>query len=104
MNLTFMNLVVLFSLGFVMCILVMLGMGLGAYIVYRTKRESHEPFFTPRQIAGDAGQASGYYQHEEGDEDIPMGGNVENILYGSPERRSSILERMREREAEDERA
>ncbi len=104
MDLTFMNLVVLFSLGFVMCFIMMISFIIGAYVVYRTKRESHESFFAPRPDMGDAGQAEGYYAHETGDEDIPMGGDVEKLLYGSPESRASILENMRAKEAEHERA
>lgn len=103
MNLTFMNLVVLFSLGFVMCLIVILSFIVGAYIVYRTKRESHEPFINFRAVDGDAGQAQGYYAHETGDDDIPLGGDVDKILYGSPERRSTILEHMRAKEEESER-
>ncbi len=104
MDLTFMNLVVLFSLGFVMCFIMMLSFIVGAYVVYRTKRESHESFFAPRPEAGDAGQVSGEYAHEFGDEDIPMGGDVNKILYGSPELRASLLENARAKEAADERA
>ena len=101
MDLTFINLVVLFSLGFVMCFIMMLSFVIGAYVVYRTKRDSHEPFINFRAPDGDAGQAAGFYDHEAGDEDIPLGGDVDKILYGSPERRSQILEHMRSKYEED---
>jgi hypothetical protein len=101
MDLTFMNLVVLFSLGFVMCFIMLLSFIVGAYVVYRTKRDSHEPFFTFRAPEGDAGQAAGFYDHEAGDEDIPLGGNVDKILYGSPERRSQLIETLRAKEEEN---
>lgn len=95
MDLTFMNLVVLFSLGFVMCFLMMLAFIIGAYVVYRTKRDAHEPFMNFHQKAGDAGQAQGAYAHEFGDEDdVPMGGDVDKLLYGSPERRNKLVETM----------
>jgi hypothetical protein len=88
-NLTFMNLVVLFSLGFVMCIFVMAGMVIGAFVVYRTKREAHDPFLVMRKTQGDAFQAPGEYIHERGDEeeDLPDGTDLTNIIYGTPERR-----------------
>lgn len=102
MDLTFLDLVILFGFSIVFCLVMMLAFALGAYVVYRTKRDSTEPFMAPRQKTGDAGQAQGYYDHEAGDDDPPMGGDVDQLLYGSPERRSSIFENLKAREAEYE--
>lgn len=96
MSLTFWQLLALFSLGFGMCVFVLLAVGLGAFVVFRTKRETAEPILAPRQQAGDAGPVDGAFMHESEDrgnafvgqsqEDLdfepPMGGDVDKLLYG----------------------
>ncbi|MEF8943302.1 MAG: hypothetical protein V5B78_10990, partial [Desulfohalobiaceae bacterium] len=83
---------------------------LGAFVVYRTKRDASEPFIRrsePKQ--GGAGQAGdmyelgedearargapqpSFYNVPEEEEEIPMGGDVDRRLYGDPERRNQFL-------------
>lgn len=95
-----MNLVVLFSFSFVVALFVLLGVIVGAFVVYRTKREGHEPFFNAYSPQGDAGQVEGYFSHEDGDDEPPMGGNVDSILYGDSKRRERLLEHMRQKDEE----
>lgn len=111
MNLQFFELLALFAMQFILAIFLLVAVGLGAFVVYRTKRDSSEPFIQYGLKSGDAGQVSGAYAHETPgfydnksynsmfrpgsniveDEDLPPdGGNVEDILYGTKERRQQF--------------
>ena len=93
MNLTFYQLLILFSFGFAMSMFMFMAFALGAYVVYRAKRESYEPFLNVYQPSGSAGQARGEYVHEDNqDYDPPLGGDVEKILYGDPKRREQFMQ------------
>lgn len=110
MDLQFFELLALFAMQFVLAIFLLFAVGLGAFVVYRTKRDSSEPFIQHGMRSGDAGQVGGAYSHETPsfydrtynsifnsgsnvveDEDVPPdGGNVDTLLYGSPERRQKF--------------
>lgn len=99
MNLTFLDLVLLFSLQFVTCLFILAAFVIGAFVVYRTKREPHDSFIgSVREQAGDAGQVEDIYGPEMrgpnyiDDEYLPPdGGNVDHILYGTQERQSQFM-------------
>lgn len=109
MNLQFFELLALFSMSFVMCIFMIIGFALGAYVVFRTKREGHEPMFNVREQKGDAGQVPEDYGsfentmtpwspwdgrsqiYDDGSEP-PEGGDVDKILYGQNQRGQKFQE------------
>ena len=91
MNLQFGDIVVLFALGFVTCAFVLLGVIIGAYVVFRTRRDNPDPFFYTPPKQGSAGQAPGQYVHELLDDDLEDGTDVDKIAYGDPARREKFL-------------
>jgi len=95
MVLTFYELLALFSFGFGVALFMFLAFALGAYVVYRAKREAHEPFINIHQPHGSAGQAYGQYVHEDVDDlnyEPPLGGDVDKMIYGDPKRREQFMQ------------
>jgi len=109
MDLQFFELLALFSMSFVMCVFMLLGFALGAYVVYRTRRDSSEPFMAPKAMEGDAGQVPEDYSgqpempafwqgaaqspgEETDGSEVPEGGDVDNILYGKNGRAQKFKE------------
>lgn len=85
------------ALAMVMCIFMIVAFSLGAYVVFRTKRDATEPFLghTRTKETASAGQAPApddmepsqlgkgppQYGAPEDEEEIPMGGDVGRRIY-----------------------
>lgn len=91
MNLQFGDIVALFAMGFIACTFVLIGVALGAYVVFRTRRDNPDPFFYTPPKQGSAGQAPGQYVHELLDDDLENGTDVDKLVYGDPKRREKFL-------------
>ena len=95
-----------FSAGIaaMMATFVVVGFLLGAYVVYRTRRDSTEPFFGHARVKEEAGAGQApddmespgeggpmQYGAPDEEENIPMGGDVNKHLYGTPDRREQFM-------------
>jgi len=95
------------GLGMMTAVCILVSFTLGAFVVYRTRRDSSEPFFRrPEPKHGSASQAGDAFEPGENegrasgsvsqygtpeDEDIPMGADVNRTLYGDPDRRNQFM-------------
>lgn len=66
-------------LGYLSAAFTLVGVALGGYLVYRTKRESHESIFTGPS-KGDTGTARGSYVQDDMDDDLEMGTDVTSTM------------------------
>lgn len=84
MQLGILSIILIFAMGYLSAILCLAGVALGGYMVYSTKRESHENLFGGVKSA-DAGRAESEF---EDDDDLEWGTDVSK-------RNNEFLQKMR---------
>lgn len=95
-GISFMQILVLFLVGYISAILTLIGVIVGAFAVYRTKFGGESSLFSPMGT-GDAGTVAGEY---EGPDELseeyepPEGGDVDKIMQSMARRARQAREQM----------